>query len=364
MKRPDVREFCMGPERPIREAIALMDKHRLGIVLVTDAACRLLGVLTDGDMRRAVLARRDLEAPVSVILKAKEGTLYARPVTAPAGTDPGRCLRILREHRLDYLPLLDSGQRVVGFVTLDEFTSSEPPALSAVVMAGGKGTRLYPLTKETPKPMLPVGDKPLMEILIGQLREAGIRKVSVATHFQGSKISDYFGDGSGFGVDVSYVNEDRPLGTAGALSLLEPPKETLLVINGDILTDIDFRALRAYHREMAAELTVAVTQFDLQVPYGVVECDGALVRRIAEKPTYPFLIGAGIYLIEPAAFAFIPKGQRLDMPELIEALVREGRRVASFPIREYWLDIGQHTDYARAQEEAARLRKPPERPEP
>jgi NDP-sugar pyrophosphorylase family protein len=223
-------------------------------------------------------------------------------------------------------------------------------------MAGGKGTRLHPLTKDTPKPMLRVGDKPLMEIILGQLKEAGIRKVHVSTHHRADKITRHFGDGRGFGVDLSYINEESPLGTAGALGLLDEADETTLVMNGDVLTEVDFRAMLRYHREQRAELTVAVRQYEVKVPYGIVECDGPMVRTLTEKPTMEFFVSAGIYLIEPSVRRLFKRGERRDMTELIEALLAAGRPVASFPIREYWLDIGQHEDYRQAQDAARRLR--------
>ena len=216
-------------------------------------------------------------------------------------------------------------------------------------MAGGKGSRMRPLTEEVPKPMLPVGDQPLVEIILHQLRDAGVKRVHMTTHHKSEKIYKYFGDGSDFGVELSYVSEDRPLGTAGGLGLMKAPEETLLVINGDILTEVDFRAMVAYHREQRADLTIAVREFDLQVPYGVVECEGAVVRHLREKPLLKFFVNAGIYLLEPVVHRYIPNGQRFDMTDLIQDLIDQGRSVASFPVLEYWLDIGEPLDYERAQ---------------
>jgi NDP-sugar pyrophosphorylase family protein len=218
-------------------------------------------------------------------------------------------------------------------------------------MAGGFGKRLLPLTQNTPKPMLPIGEQPLMERMIGQLRDAGIHRVNVTTHFEPEKIRDYFGDGERFGVNLNYVSEERPLGTAGALRLIETKKEPLLIINGDILTRVDFRAMLDFHREHQADLTVGVREYDFQVPYGVIETEGARVTGVNEKPVYKFFVNAGIYLLQPALDEFIPKDERFDMTDLIEKLIAAGRTVASFPIMEYWLDIGRLADYERAQED-------------
>jgi NDP-sugar pyrophosphorylase family protein len=218
-------------------------------------------------------------------------------------------------------------------------------------MAGGYGTRLHPFTKDIPKPMVSVGDKPLLELIIQQLREAGISRVSVTTHYKREVITRHFGDGRDFGVEISYVEEDEPLGTAGALSLLDASEEPLLVINGDIITRVDFRAMLNFHRDHQAEMTVGVRQYEFRVPYGIVETDETRVTRISEKPIVRHFINAGIYLLNPEVCRFIPKGKPYDMPELINRLVEGGHRVVSFPVREHWLDIGQIEDYQKAQSE-------------
>jgi NDP-sugar pyrophosphorylase family protein len=218
-------------------------------------------------------------------------------------------------------------------------------------MAGGSGTRLRPLTEDLPKPMLPIGGRPLMERLVEQLQQAGIRQVNVTTHYKPEKIVEHFGDGHAFGVEMRYVNEDRPLGTGGALGLIAPPQETLLVINGDIVTQVSFRAMLAFHQEHQAKMTVAVRRYEVQVPYGVVECEGSQVRQLREKPQLGFLVNAGIYLLEPSVYEFIPHGQHFNMTDLIQWVLEAGQTVVSFPIREYWLDIGQHPDYVQAQDD-------------
>jgi dTDP-glucose pyrophosphorylase len=342
-----------------------MDRSRLGVVLVVDEERRLVGTITDGDVRRAILAKVSLETSVAALLTRKAGTKYARPITAPMGQDPAVYLSLLKQHSILHLPLLTEEQRVAGLVTRDDFLPDEQDLpLHAVVMAGGAGRRLHPLTEEIPKPMLPVGDRPLLELIIGQLREAGVRHVKLSTHHKPEKIEAHFQDGRQFGVELSYVTEDRPLGTAGALGLHDPPASTTLVMNGDILTQVDFRAMLRYHKEHEADFTVAVRHYELKVPYGLVECDGSHVRSLSEKPLVSSFVNAGIYLLEPSVYRFIPKGERLDMTELIQRLLNAGRTVVSFPIREHWLDIGQLEDYAQAQEaakqwEAARRAAPP-----
>ena len=346
----ELTNLRIEPEGSIHQAVAQMEITKEGIVLVLDSAGKLLGTITDGDVRRAIIADINMEDTVHALLSYKVGSSRAQPITAPIGADPNTYLRLLRQHRISHLPLVDPENRVAALVTLSEFVPNDGSLLRAVIMAGGEGARLKPLTDDLPKPMLPMGDRPLMEIIVQQLREAGIKRVNIAVHHKHDKITEHFGDGREFGVDISYVTEERPLGTAGSLGLMESPQETVLVINGDILTQVDFRAMLAYHREHSAELTVAVQRHEVQVPYGVIECEGTLVSSLCEKPSFRFLVNAGIYLLEPQVYRFIPNGEPFDMTELIQRLVDEGRPVAAFPIREYWMDIGHHEDYERAQE--------------
>lgn len=355
----NLTNFCVTRDSSIRDAIARMETNKLGFVLVVEEERRLAGTITDGDIRRAILARIDFQQAVSVLLAGKASSRYARPITARVGEDRSVYLNLLKQNSVLYLPLVDEEERVAGLVTLDEFVPEQILPLHAVVMAGGRGSRLHPLTEELPKPMLQIGGRPLLEIIIGQLRDMGIKQVRVTTHHKPDKIAGHFGDGKDFGVELSYVTEDRPLGTVGSLGLLEPPNETTLVINGDILTQVDFRAMLAYHREHQADLTVAVRHYDLKIPYGVIECEGPVVRRLSEKPVLGFFVNAGIYLLEPMVYRFIPNGQRFDMTDLIQCLLDEGRPVVSFPVLEYWIDIGRLADYQQAQEHVKSWKLPP-----
>ncbi len=338
-------ECCVLPEATLRDALSAITLNRTGIVAVVDADRKLLGTLTDGDVRRALLAGKDLTTTIALLVRDQE------PVSADLDADYATLVALLHSRDVRQIPLLDADGRLADLVTLEDLLPDEVVPLQAVIMAGGFGQRLRPLTEKMPKPMLPVGDKPVMELIIGQLREFGIRKVNVTTHYEPEKIHDYFGDGQAFGVDLNYVSEDSPLGTAGALSLMDEKTEPLLVINGDILTQVDFRAMLNFHREHKAVVTVGVRQYDLQVPYGVIESNGFAVTGLREKPVLNFFVNAGIYLLEPAVHQFIPCGQHFDMTDLIKILLKEGHLVASFPIVEYWLDIGQHADYVQAQKD-------------
>lgn len=345
----DPSKHCVYPDTTIREAVERINKNAKGIALVVDDGLRLLGTVVDGDIRRAILDNIDLEEPVSKILERKEGSPYAEPVTAPVGSSREELLELMDRYGVEQIPLVDAERHVREIVIQKELLPSGDLPVHAVVMAGGKGIRLRPLTEDTPKPMLPIQDRPLLEYILEQLRKAGIRKVTVTTNYLDGKIKEHFGDGSEFGVDLSFVDESQPLGTAGSLGLVEEASDPLLVINGDILTQVDFSAMFDFHREHGAELTIGLTEYHLEVPYGVVKTTGAVVEDLREKPEHSFLVNAGIYILSPEVHSWIRGDRRLEMTEVIDQLLRKDERVVGFPIWEYWLDIGHHEDYERAQ---------------
>lgn len=338
-------DACIAPEASIADALRQLERAGTGALVLRDADGAMRGLLTDGDVRRAILAAVPLDRPCRTIAKTD-------PVTGRAGLDGTEALRLMdhaREFVLDQLPVVDDAGRVVDLVLRSDLVTAEETTLSAVIMAGGFGKRLLPLTESTPKPMLRVGDRPLLERTIDRLRTAGIRRVAISTHYLADSITEHFGNGDQFGVDLRYVAEDQPLGTAGALRLMGKLEEPLLVINGDILTGMRFQDMLEHHRRHRADITVGLRHCELQIPYGVVDCDGPLVEGVREKPRSSFLINAGVYLIEPWVYDMIPDGERFDMTDLIQTLLDGGHRVVGFPIVEYWLDIGQPADYEQAQ---------------
>jgi dTDP-glucose pyrophosphorylase/CBS domain-containing protein len=337
----------------ISEALLQMDKAGHGILLLTNEKGTLSGVITDGNVRRAILGAQSFDQPCSVIATRNS-------VTASPAVTPQMALELMdhgRSFALNHLPVIDENGVPAGLIMRRDLVGLMDLPLRAVIMAGGLGTRLRPHTEQVPKPMLPVKGRPMMESLVEQLRDAGVKRVHVATHYKGDMIKDHFGDGSSFGVAVDYVDEESPLGTAGAIGLMGRQEEPLLVMNGDLVTSIDFRSFLDFHREQQAEMTVAVRKFDMEVPFGVVETDGAFVQSIKEKPVTNFLVNAGIYLLEPTVLDVITPGQHLDMTDLVQKLIEQGRSVASFPLVEYWLDVGTLLDYERAQHEVEGLEK-------
>jgi dTDP-glucose pyrophosphorylase len=346
----DATKFSVKTAAPITEVLACLEGTHAGIALVVNDDGTLLDTITDGDIRRAVLAGLSLDGLARDILLTKEAS--GRPLTAIDGASDEELLELMNKSDLQHIPVLDRDGKVVRLALLRELAREQQTPLRAMVLAGGFGKRLRPLTDDIPKPMLPVGDRPLLEILVDQLRAAGIKNVNMATHYKGDVIAEHFGDGRKFGVDISYVKETEPLGTAGALSMIDVGDEPLLVMNGDIVTNIDFRAMLRFHMENQAELTVAVRHYRFKVPFGVVESNGAFITSVSEKPTVEQLINAGIYLLSPSVCSSVPKGQSYDMTDVIEVLLKENRTVVSFPILEYWLDIGRMEDYEQAQADA------------
>ncbi len=347
----DLQKILLRETTTLRDALRGIDLGAKGIALVVDDQQRLITTLTDGDMRRAVLAGANLDNKVSDLLVTLRAQKKAAPVTLPVGSSREIILQAMRANSVRQIPLVNADGRVHDLAVLDDLATEPSTKLQAVVMAGGYGKRLLPLTADLPKPMLRVGDRPIIERVVEQLKQAGISRVNISTHYKAEQILSHFGNGADFGVAVEYVSEESPLGTAGALALVSGD-EPLLVINGDILTSLDFRSLRDFHFEHNADMTVAVREYGFDVPYGVVDTNGVEVTAITEKPTVKFFVNAGIYLVSPTARDFIPAGQRFDMPQLIEKLVQDGRKVISFPVWEYWLDIGRQEDFERAQNDA------------
>ncbi|HNX94875.1 MAG TPA: nucleotidyltransferase family protein [Holophaga sp.] len=348
----DLQALHIAPATTLRDTIRAIDASgRLGTALIVDEEQRLSAVITDGDIRRGLLAGLSLDTPIGELLAIKALEPNPHAITAAEDTDPTELLRLMQERHVRQIPLLDEAGRVTNIVTLNELLPTQPQGLRAVIMAGGFGTRLKPLTDQIPKPMLPVGGRPVMEWIVEKLRHAGIRQMKVTTHFMPEKIMEHFGNGQSFGVEMEYVNEDRPLGTGGALGLIAQPNEPFLVINGDVLTEIDFQKMLDFHEEHEADMTVAINLHQVEVPFGVIDCTGPLITKLQEKPRMNLLVNAGIYLLQPTVYQFIPQDTPFNMTDLIQWLLNAGRRVVGFPIREYWMDIGHHPDYAQAQKD-------------
>lgn len=341
----DWKQIVVSPETSLRDAISRIDGSGLQLALVLDSDGRLAGVLSDGDIRRAILRGCDLASPTSDVMNS-------RPTTASSSSKSKELLSLMRRKVLHHVPLLNTEMQVVGLATLDGLTGVLERPNWVVLMAGGLGSRLMPLTENCPKPMLPVGGKPILESILESFSEQGFRQFFLSVNYLANSVRDHFGDGSQWGVDINYLHEDKRLGTAGALSLLpERPSEPLVVMNGDLLTKVRFDSMLNFHAEHGAAATMAVREYDFQVPYGVVQLNGTNIAAIEEKPVHRFFVNAGIYTLSPMAFEHIPNDVFFDMPTLFERMLAAGHPTSAYPLREYWLDIGRLEEFERAQKE-------------
>ncbi|WP_018132197.1 nucleotidyltransferase family protein [Effusibacillus pohliae] len=336
------KKISIYPSTPILKAIEIIDAGAMKIALVVDEGHRLLGTVTDGDIRRGILRGIGLDDPVETVMNPN-------PITARANEARQTVLAIMKLKRLHQIPIVDEQGRLVGIETLDDLLKGNCRDNWVVLMAGGLGSRLRPLTDLFPKPLLKVGSKPILETIMENFIEHGFRKFYLAVNYKAEMIEEYFGDGSRWGVEIHYVREEKRLGTAGALGLLpEKPDKPIVVMNGDLLTKVNFQQLLDFHMEHRAQATMCVREYDFQVPYGVVKVDKSRLVGIDEKPVQKFFVNAGIYVLEPEALDLIPQDEFFDMPTLFDKLIELNCETVVFPIREYWLDIGRKEDFERA----------------
>jgi dTDP-glucose pyrophosphorylase len=337
------RDILVTGETSLREAMRVIDAGSLQLCLVVDGDGRLLGTVTDGDVRRAILRGVALEAPAAEVMNRK-------PTVARLEDEREYLLATMRARQISRLPVVDDGNRLVGLETLDDLIERRSRENVAVLMAGGLGQRLLPLTEDCPKPLLHVGGRPILETILINLLEHGFQRFYVSVNYKAEMIKDYFGDGSKWSADIRYLEERERMGTAGALALLpERPSSSFLVMNGDLLTKANYSHLLDFHAEHRASATMCVREHTLQIPYGVVKLDRHRIRTIEEKPRRHYYFNAGIYVLEPDALALIPPGTSFDMPSLFDKLIEGGQETAAFHLHDYWLDIGRPDDFEQAQ---------------
>lgn len=347
----DWKRILTGPTTQIINAIEIIDAEATGIVLVVDDDNRLRGTVTDGDIRRAILKGIQLDEPVSRIMNSQ-------PTVAKVNDNKEAILSRMKIKDLKQIPILDDDGRVVSMEMINELIRADERENWVLLMAGGMGKRLNPLTNECPKPLLKVGDKPILETIVQNFIDHGFRRFYVSVNYKAQMIEDYFGDGAKWGVEIRYLREAEPLGTAGALSLLpETPSQPLVVMNGDLLTKVNFGHLLDFHKEHEAYATMCVREYKLQVPYGVVQMDKHRLKGIIEKPVQQFFVSAGVYVLDPEVLRHIPPNAYIDMPALFEQLIVHNLETTVFPVREYWLDIGRIGDFERANGEFAEVFK-------
>ena len=341
----DLTSLFLQPAATVREAIRVIDQGSVQIALVVDAEQYLLGTVTDGDIRRGLLGEETLESPVEKIMNRKFNTL-------PADSSEQKVEMMMRDQLLHQIPGLDSKGRIVRLFIQRELLPGKMLSNWVVLMAGGQGKRLRPDTENCPKPMLPVGGKPILEIILKQCINAGFRKFFISVNYLKEQITGHFGNGDRWGVKIHYLVEDQPLGTAGALTLLpKPPSHPILVINGDVLTRVDFANLLFFHQEHKASATLCVREEETQIPYGVITSRDYRLLSMREKPVVSHQIIAGVYVLEPHMLELLPPDKCFDMPVLLKNGKAQGKPVFVFPIHEYWLDVGHAAALERVNDE-------------
>jgi dTDP-glucose pyrophosphorylase/predicted transcriptional regulator len=335
---------CISPAATIAEALRTIDESSLQIALVVEDN-RLIGTLTDGDIRRALLVGISLQDSVVRVMNTQ-------PTTAALGDDRESVMARMRRGQIRQMPILDAAGTLVGMEILDELLAPETRKNPVLLMAGGLGKRLAPLTEQCPKPMLQIGGRPILETILLSFIDYGFKQFYISVNHKADVITQHFGDGSCWGVRIEYIHEDKRLGTAGALSLLPTkPALPLIVMNADILTKVNFNHLLEFHRVEEAKATMCIREYEHQVPYGVIKLAGRQIIEIQEKPMQKFFVNAGIYVLDPDVLDLVPKDEYVDMTSLFERVVKENWTTAVFPLHEYWLDIGCHPDLSQAKDE-------------
>ena len=342
-----MRHLVLDESATLKDLIKVLDSNGNGFAAVLDSRKKLIGIATDGDIRRAILD--DIAELRSII--------NFNPITAKATEPRDQIIKQLKKLHRRHMPIVDDNNQLVDVVVINDF---EVPSKDnfVVIMAGGLGSRLGSLTKDTPKPMLQVGNKPMLEVIIENFKEYGFRKFIIAVNYKSEIIEDYFGNGQGLGVDISYIKEKKRLGTAGAISLIDMTiDQPFFVVNGDILSSVDFSKFMDFHASGNSALSVCVKLFKYQIPYACIRHDGNNnMISIDEKPTLSYPINSGIYILHPDTIQFIPQNEFYDMPDLIQSLLDKMKVVKVFGHNDYWLDVGRVEDLDKAQVDFSRYR--------
>ena len=340
----DWEKALLSTNASIHKAIETIDNSSMQIALIVDENKQLLGTVTDGDIRRGILKGISFDEPVHMVMTTN-------PVVAKENENREVILSTMKHQRVYCLPRVNENGCVVGLERLNELYLTGEQKNWVVLMAGGIGSRLKPMTDECPKPLLKVGNKPILENIIENFIENGFIRFYISVNYMSDMIEEYFGDGSKWGIEIKYLYEDKKLGTAGAVSLIkEKHSEPIFVMNGDLLTKVNFQQMLDFHIEHKADVTIGIREFDFQVPYGVVKRDDYRFVDIVEKPVQKLFINAGIYVLNPELLEMMPENSFYEMPNLLKYFKDQNKDIIVFPVREYWLDIGHIDDYKQANE--------------
>ena len=331
-------QAILNVESTVRDAITSLELSGLQVVIVVGHDSILLGMITDGDIRRGFMRGHDLDSRV-------ENIMATSPLVVDISTPRHEAVKLMIEHKIHHIPVVDGDFRFVDIHLLDDTYAADEFENTVVIMAGGFGKRLMPHTKDRPKPMLPINGKPMLEHILVRAIAQGFSNFVISVFYLPHVIKDYFKNGEAWNISISYIQEQSPLGTAGALSLMpEKPKLPLIVTNGDLLTNIGYKEILAHHSKVGSKATMAVRDHVIQNPFGVVRTEGFSITGFEEKPVYRSLINAGVYVLDPLALEALPKGGACDMPTLFERLLETGHSTAVFPMHENWLDVGRPDD--------------------
>jgi dTDP-glucose pyrophosphorylase len=338
----NIEKIKISATSTIEEALIVIDSGAVKIALVVNDDNQLLGTLSDGDIRRGLLRRKTLGDTIEDV--------YSRsPIIVNERDSRETLLDLCSTHKIGQIPIIGDDKQIVDLFILDEGLSKKQYENTAVLMVGGLGTRLWPLTENMPKPMLKVGDKPILQIIVEGFFKHGFTNITMCLGYKSSVIQDFFQDGSAFGVSIKYIIEKERMGTAGALTLLQQTlNKPFFVMNGDLLTNVNYEQMLDFHESHNSKATMCVCEYDIKVPYGVVNIKEESISSIEEKPIHKFFVNAGIYLLEPDCINLIPKNTFYDMPSLFEQLIVKREKTISFPLKEYWLDIGRISEYEKA----------------
>lgn len=343
------KKITVNQNQTIKEALEIIDAGAIRIAIVLDSNEKVIGTITDGDIRRGLLKGLVLDDSI-------DSLYFKEPTLANINDSKEQIIQKAITKKLYQIPIVDNDGRLVEIEDLATLLKVSTRRNRVVLMAGGLGTRLRPLTEDIPKPLLKVGNKPILETIIENFAKYGFVNITISVNYKADMIKEYFGDGSKIGVNIDYIEETKRLGTAGALSLIkERPQEPFFVMNGDLLTNVNFAHLLDYHSFENSIATMCVREYDIQIPYGVIEMEDHKIKSIEEKPVHRFFANAGIYILSPQVFEYIPKNDFYDMPTLFEDILKNKLKVLSFPIHEYWLDIGRMSDFEQAQSEYFRI---------
>ena len=337
----NIEKIKLSPNATIKQALKTISKGAIKIAIVVDKKNKLLGTLTDGDIRRGFLKGLDINSSIKSII-------FKKPTVVRNNYSKEKLLKIALSKKIYQIPIVEKNGKFKGIHILDELIEPKNKSNKVVIMAGGRGMRLRPLTKNIPKPMLKVGNKPILQIIIEKFKKSGYKNFIICVNYKSKIIKDFFGDGSKFGVKIEYIDEKKRMGTAGALSLFKlKPKKPFFVINGDLLTNLDFEKLIDFHHEHNSKATMCISEYNIKSPYGEVKLDVENIITIAEKPVHKFFVNAGVYVLDPSCIDLVPK-KFYDMTSLFKKIIINKNKVVSFPIGEYWLDIGRFNDYKKA----------------